>query len=140
MQSKMHKFLNSLTMARRKRQKKTKKQRKASNRRARGKKSTSSNFYLILKRLKNLKASEQRQAMSMANAAFIKQFCKQLKKLRRAKLSHKNKMSLQKHKSKLRELVSNRTLMSKRRRILSQGGGGFLIPILRFLVNILKKL
>ena len=66
----------------------------------------------------------------MANDAFIRQFCKYLKKLKHAKLSSKTKKALQKHKKQLRQLLNNRTGLSKRRHMLSQGGGGFLRTIL----------
>ena len=70
--------------------------------------------------------------MNMANATFIRQFCKQLKKLKRAKLSPKAKKDLLKHKKQLRQLLHPHTDMSKRRRMLTQGGGGFLKTILRY--------
>lgn len=89
-----------------------------------------SNFTHAIQRLKSLKAGEQQQAMNMANNTFIRQFCKHLKKLKRVKLSHKKKRALRKHKKQLRQLMSARTPISKRRRILTQSGGGVLKSIL----------
>lgn len=107
-------------------------QRKATSRRRRhgGKKSSSSNFSHALRRLKKLKASDQHQAMKMANAAFIRQFCNHLKKLKHTKVSSKSRKVLRKHKSQLRKLINGRTSLSKRRHMLSQNGGGFLKDIL----------
>ena len=99
--------------------------------RRRGRKQTSnSNFSRALIRLKKLKPSEQQQAMNMANASFIRQFCKLLRKLKHAKLSRKKKQTLQRYKKDLRQLTNAKTTLSKRRRILSQKGGGFIKSIL----------
>ena len=89
------------------------------------------NFTNALRRLKKLKPSEQHQAMSMANNAFIKQFCKHLKKLKHAKLSPKTRKALRKHKKVIRQLIHTRTGMSKRRRILTQKGSGILGSLIR---------
>ena len=104
---------------------------KAASHRRRGKRAHS-NFATALQRLKKLKAAEQKQAMRMANNTFIRQFCKQLKTLKHAKLTAKSKKALRRHRKQLRQLVSSRTGMSKRRRMLSQGGGGLLKTILRY--------
>ena len=99
--------------------------------RRRGRKQAShTNFSRALLRLKKLKPSEQQQAMNMANASFIRQFCKLLRKLKHAKLSRKKKQTLQRYKKDLRQLTNAKTTLSKRRRILSQKGGGFIKSIL----------
>ena len=103
--------------------------RKKASRRQRKKKTIRSNFANALRRLKSLKASEQRQAMNMANNSFIRQFCKKLKTMKHAKLPHKSKRVLQKYKKQLRQLMRAKS-MSKRRHILTQKGGGFLKDLL----------
>lgn len=100
---------------------------KPSRRQRRG---MTSSFILALKRLKKLKASERSQAMNMANATFIRQFCEQLRKLKRAKLSPTNRKIFQQNKKLLQQLANKRTTLSKRRRMLSQSGGGILKSIL----------
>ena len=107
------------------------KSKKVSHRRKRRKSSSShKNFSQALQRLKKLKASEQHQAMSMANNAFIRQFCKSLKKMKHVKLSGKKSSALRKHKKQIRQLINARTAMSKRRQILSQKGSGLLKNLL----------
>lgn len=112
---------------------------------ARQRKAKSSNFIVALKRLKKLNASERNQAMSMANATFIRQFCEQLKKLRRAKLTPKKRKIFQKNKKLLQQLVNKRTSISKRRRLLTQSGGGILknilsaIPIVGTVIKIIDS-
>ena len=98
--------------------------------RRREKKVSHSKFSNALRRLKSLKPSQQQQAMNMANASFIRQFCKELKKLRRVKLSAKKRRALQKYRKELRQLINAKTTLTKRRRILSQKGGGILKSLL----------
>lgn len=100
-------------------------------RRKANRKKSSKNFANALRRLKKLNARDQHQAIGMANNTFIRQLCTQLKKLKHAKLTPKSKKELRKHKKRLRQLLSPRIGMSKRRRLLTQGGGGFLKAILR---------
>ena len=95
------------------------------------KKSSQSNFVTALHKLRGLKQNDQRQAISMANGKFIRQFVGHIKKLKRAKLSPKVRKSLQKHKAKLRLLTKPQTPVTKHRKILSQKGGGFLNDIIR---------
>ena len=102
--------------------------RKKSSRRGK----SSSNFSHAIKRLKKLRAKEQHEAIGMANNKFIRQLCKEVKKLKHAKLSPKGAKALRKHRKQLRQLLNSRTGMSKRRRILSQRGGGILKTILRY--------
>ena len=103
--------------------------RKKALRRQRSKKTSRSNFAHALRRLKSLKPSEQRQAMSMANNSFIRLFCKELNKLKHAKLPRKSREVLRKHRKQLRQLMRSKS-MSKRRHILTQKGGGFLKDVL----------
>ena len=106
--------------------------RRKSSRRSQSRRNES-NFIQSLLRLKKLKARDRSQAISMANDRFIRQLCHHVKKLKYAKLSTKDKKSLQKHRKSLRSLISNRSSMSKRRKILSQHGGGILGGILKSL-------
>ena len=94
----------------------------------RGKKTCRSNFSSALCQLKRLKGNQQRQAMSMANDSFIRQFCSRVKKLKHAKLSPKLERKLRRHRKKLRMLASTKTSISKKRKSLSQRGG--LFPLL----------
>ena len=109
-------------MAGRKTQRKSSKRRQANRR--------TPNFSQAVKRLKKLKAKEQRQAISMANDTFIRHLCRELKILRHIKLTPKKRQALRKHKKKLQRLIKCHTAMSKRRHILTQKGGGFLKSIL----------
>jgi len=90
----------------------------------------SSNFSNAIRRLKKLKANDQREDIKMANDTFIRQFCKELKLLRRVKLSPKKRQALKKHKKQLQRLINARTSTTKRRHILTQKGGGILKSIL----------
>ena len=90
-------------------------------------------FRRALYRLKRLKPKHQCQAIGMANDAFIRQMCTHVKKLRynkKVKLAPR----LKRHKGKLRQLVSARTSISKKRKILGQRGG-FLPALLPLLVS-----
>lgn len=117
---------------------------KGKSSRRKSKKATSK-FANAIRRLKGLKASDQHQALSMANITFIRQFCKMIKKLKHAKLSPKHKTALKKHKKKIRKLLNSRTGMSKRRQMLTQGGGGFLksllsaIPVVGTVVDLIDN-
>lgn len=99
-------------------------------RRKKKKVSSHSNFSHALRRLKKLKANDQQEAMKMANASFIRQFCKVLKKLKRTKLSSKNRRALQKYRKQLRQLTNAKATISKQRRLLTQQGGGIIKSIL----------
>ena len=90
----------------------------------RTKKSSNSKFLTALNRLKKLKKHERRQAMSMANDSFIRQFCSKVKSLKHAKVSAKTQKALRRHKKKLQKLMNTRTSISQKRAILSQRGGG----------------
>jgi len=92
--------------------------------RSRKKSRSNSKYNNVLKRLKKLNAKEQRQAMSLANNAFIRQFISHIKQLKRARLSPEARKAFRKHKQAIRKLVNPRTSMSKRRTILCQRGRG----------------
>ena len=109
-------------MARRKAQRKNKRGKK------RGMKSRVNNFSRAICQLKQMKANDQREAMSMANNAFIRQFCSNVKKLKHAKLTPKLEGKLRRHKAKLRMLANNKTGIKRKRKVLSQRGG--ILPLL----------
>ena len=97
---------------------------------SRAKKSSRSNFSNALCQLKRLKGNQQRQAMSMANDTFIRQFCSSVKKLKYAKLPPKLESKLRRYRKKLRMLTNSKTSLSKKRKTLSQRGGGPFLSLL----------
>ena len=101
------------------------KRKNVKRRNKRSKKTCKSSFTKALRQLKRLKGNEQRQAMTMANDGFIRQFCSRVKKLKRAKLSPKLSSKLRRHRKKLRMLTNNRTSIKRKRKALSQRGGIF---------------
>ena len=111
--------------------KKTSKRTSAAKRKAVGKRTGA--FRRALQRLKRLKHNHQCQAIGMANDAFIRQMCTHVKKLRYSrKVNAKSAQRLKRHRGKLRQLVSARTSIAKKRKILGQRGGFLpaLIPLL----------
>lgn len=105
------------------------------------KKKSAPKFTSALRRLKKLNATQQRQAIKLANNAFIRQFCNQIKQLKHVKLSPKVRSKFRKHKKNIRKLLHKSTSMESRRKLLSQKGGGFLknlltsIPIIGDIVS-----
>ena len=92
-------------------------------------------FHRALHRLKKLKPAHQSQAIGMANNAFIRQMCAHVKKLRyNKKVTPKSAQRLKRHRTKLRQLVSARTSIDKKRKLLSQRGG-FLPALLPLLIS-----
>ena len=90
-------------------------------------------FRRALLRLKNLKGRHQSQAIGMANDTFIRQMCQGVKKLRyNKKVNRQSARRLQRHRANLRQLVSPRLSVHKKRKLLSQRGGILpaLIPLL----------
>ena len=88
-----------------------------------GKRSSSSTFSKAIFNLKTLKAKDRRNAMSMANNRFIRQFCTEVKKLRNKKLSPKTFKNLKRHSKQIRKLIHSKTNMKSKRKMLSQRGG-----------------
>ena len=114
-----------------------------SNRRSGKRKQTSrsnrrgNSFRCALMRLKKLKGPHQSQAIGMANDAFIRQMCQGVKKLRYSKnVNQQCARQLHRHRGKLRQLVSPRLSLVKKRKLLSQRGG-FLPAIIPFLLKAL---
>lgn len=113
--------------------KKTSKRSSAAKRKAVGKRTGA--FRRALHRLKRLKQNHQCQAIGMANDAFIRQMCTHVKKLRyNKKVNSKSAQRLKRHRGKLRQLVSPRTTLAKKRKILGQRGG-FLPALLPLLIS-----
>ena len=111
-------------MARRKVSRKKSARKKRKNR-------ATSKFNYALRRLKTLKAPQQRQALSMANNAFLRHFVNHIKKLKRVKLPLRASKAFRKHRKTVRKLVNSRTSMSKRRTILSQKGKGSIFDFIK---------
>ena len=113
--------------------KKTSKRSSAAKRKSVGKRTGA--FRRALHRLKRLKQNHQCQAISMVNDAFIRQMCTHVKKLRyNKKVNSKSAQRLKRHRGKLRQLVSPRTTLAKKRKILGQRGA-FLPALLPLLIS-----
>ena len=90
-------------------------------------------FRRALLRLKKLKGHHQSQAIGMANDTFIRQMCQGVKKLRYSKkVNRQSARRLKRHRANLRQLVSPRLSVQKKRKLLSQRGGIIpaIIPLL----------
>ena len=90
-------------------------------------------FHRALLRLKKLKGRQQSQAIGMANDTFIRQMCQGVKKLRYSKkVNRQSARRLHRHRANLRQLVSPRLSVHKKRKLLSQRGGILpaLVPLL----------
>ena len=70
-----------------------------------------------------MNGNQQRQALMMANDAFICQLCAQVKKLRHQPLSAPVKKRMQKQKKNLQKFVLQKTSANVRRKMLTQRGG-----------------
>ena len=86
-------------------------------------KGSSKTFVTTLRRLSSLQPSQRVQAMKSANDKFIRQFCNSVKKLRHQPVSSKTLKQLRRQSLKLRKLVSAKTSINTKRRMLSQRGG-----------------
>ena len=97
--------------------------RKRTVKRRRGKGNTQS-FVTTLRRLLSLRPSQRIQAMKLANDKFIQQFCNSIKKLRHTPVSPRVQRQLQQQSRNLRKLVSTKTNISTKRKMLCQRGSG----------------
>ena len=86
-------------------------------------KANSKSFATTLRNLSSLPPSQRVQAMKSANDKFIRQFCNSVKKLRHHPVSPHTSKQLRRQSKKLRKLVSAKTSISTKRRMLSQRGG-----------------
>ena len=117
------------------------KHRKVLNRRKRrktkqyghSKRQRSTAFSRAIIRLKKLKAPQQRQAISMANNAFIRQIVNHVKRLKHKKLPLRIAKAFRKHRKQIRRLVNPRTSWLKRRAFSTERGGGTLFYFLKIL-------
>ena len=97
--------------------------------RKRKQKSHANKFNVTLKRLKNLKASQRRQAIEIANDKFIRHFLAHVKKLKRATgLRQSLKRKLKRHTKALRKLTNKKVSLKSKRKMLAQRGG--FLPLL----------
>ena len=87
-----------------------------------------SKFNRVMKRLKQMNSNQQRQAIMMANDAFIRQLSNQAKKLRHINLNAPLRKRVHRQKKKLQKLVLPKTSIRTKRKMLSQRGG--FLPLL----------
>ena len=87
-----------------------------------------SKFNRVMKRLKQMNSNQQRQALTMANDAFIRQLSNQVKKLRHINLNAPLRKKVQRQKKKLQKLVLPKTSIRTKRKMLTQRGG--FLPLL----------
>ena len=96
------------------------------------KKATQTKFANALRKLSSLRSSQRTQALKLANDSFIRQFCNNVKKLRKVPLSPSLQKRFRKQSKNLRKLVNAKTSVRVKRDMLTQRGGflPFLIPLL----------
>lgn len=109
------------------------KQRRSTNQRRTGS-SKKAHFKRILLKLRKLKGPQRLQALRLANNSFIHEFCSHVKKLRHAKLSPAMSKKLKQHNKILRKLIHQKSSINVKRKILSQRGGGFFLPLLAAII------
>ena len=97
--------------------------------------SLQSHFATAVYRLKKLPKRRQAQAIGMANDKFIRQLCSRVKALRHAKLSKNTAASFRRHGKQLRSLTNSRVSVKRKRKILTQRGGGIIAPIIATLAG-----
>ena len=92
-----------------------------------------SKFNRVMKRLKQMNSNQQRQALTMANDAFIRQLSNQVKKLRHINLNAPLRTRVQSQKKKLQKLVLPKTSIRTKCKKLTQRGVflPLLVPPLR---------
>ena len=74
-------------------------------------------------RLRRLNRSQQIKALSASNNAFLRSLCANVKKLKKAELPAKVSRRLRRNAKTIRKLISGKTSMKSRRKMLSQRGG-----------------
>ena len=89
-------------------------------------KGNSKSFVTALRKLSSLQPSQRLQAVKLSNDKFIRDFCHNMKKLRYQSVSPKLQKQLRHHSKKLRKLVSTKTNIKTKRKMLSQRGSGLL--------------
>ena len=114
------------------------KKRAGPKKRATPKRRTKASFVNAMRKLSRLRAPQRVQAVKLANNAFVREFCQNVKALRHARLSPQAQKRLRQSSTKLRKLVSGKTSIPAKRDMLTQRGGflGLLAPlILKAIVN-----
>jgi len=108
-----------------KRMKFIKKRRSKSKKKRGGKKprNNKKSFVNALRKLSKLQPTQRVTVMKMANDKFVRQFCQKVKTLRHARLPPKTQQLLKRRGKNLRKLVSPKTSIKVKRRMLSQRGG-----------------
>ena len=117
-------------MAKKRQSRVRKMQRKRTTKRRHSTSKKCANFKAILLKLKKLKRPQQVQALRLANGSFIRKFCSHVQKLRHIKLSPAVLKNVKRHKKILRKLIHKKSSINVKRKILTQRGGGFFLPIL----------
>ena len=107
---------------------------RATKRRGSNKKSLAN----ALRKLSKLHPTQRVTAMKMANDKFVRQFCQKVKMLRHTRLPLKTQQLLRRRAKNLRKLVSPKTSMKVKRRMLSQQGG-FLSALIGPLIGIVAS-
>ena len=113
-------------MARRKNTKRTLKRQKTVKKR--GGKQNKKSFANALRKLSALTPSQRVAAMKLANDKFIRQFCQHVKSLRYKPLSSKHRNQLRRQSKELRKMLSAKTSIKSKRKMLTQRGG--ILPLL----------
>jgi len=85
-------------------------------------------FCLTLRRLLKLKPSHRCEAMKLANNAFIRKMCTEIRKVRYMTLNIKKANAIARHGKVLRTLSNPKTSIPTKRKLLSQRGG--FLPLL----------
>ena len=80
-------------------------------------------FKSAIRQMRLLKPPQQLQAMKVANDKFIKHMCREVRKLKHKQLSKPLQVRMQKNAKKIRKLISPRTSMRVKRRLVTQRGG-----------------
>ena len=80
-------------------------------------------FVTTLKKLSSLHPAQRVQAMKLANDKFIRDFCNNIKKLRHQPVPPNVQKQLHHQSKNLRKLVSAKTSLQTKRKMLCQRGG-----------------
>lgn len=91
-------------------------------------------FKIVLLKLKKLKAPQRVKALRMSNATFIRELCQHVRKLRHARLSPAFAKKLKRHSKVLRKLIHKKSSINVKRKLLTQRGGGILLPLIGALI------
>ena len=103
--------------------------RRVKTRRAKKSNHCKSAFKTAIQQLRQMRGGKRSSAIQKANDKFIQEFCKQVRRLKFAKVSPSIKKRLQKERKNINRLISPKTNMKSKRVLLSKHKGGFL-PLL----------